>query len=136
MRRRLLERVLDGPGSRGLGGESFDTIKDSVVDSLRRIFGTVHDDASTDAGFGLPDVGGLSRSMPHATEQMREAIVAAIERYEPRLCNVKVLPVPDPQGRILRFDIVARMKTDEGGAGPAFKAATRLQTSGHLVVEE
>ena len=136
MRRRLLERVLDGPGARGLGGESFESIRDSIVISLRRIFGTVHDDASTDGSYGLPDVGGLSRSMPGATEQMREAIVAAIERYEPRLCHVRVLPVPDQQGRTLRFDIVAKLKADDGGPGRAFKAATRLQTSGHLVVEE
>jgi len=136
MRRRLLERVLDGSGTRGLGGESVEAIDHSILQSLRRIFGSVYGDASTDPYYGLPDVGGLSRSMPASTEQMREAIVAAIERYEPRLCNVRVLPVPDQQGRILRFEIVARRKTDAGDAGQAFKVATRLETSGHLVVED
>jgi len=136
MRRRLLERVLDGSDGRGSGSESLETIDRSILDSLRRIFRTVHGDASTDPNYGLPDVGGLSRSMPAATEQMREAIVAAVERYEPRLCSVRVLPVPDEQGRILRFDIVANRKTNEGGTGRPFKIATRLQSSGHLVVEE
>ena len=136
MRRRLLERVLDGSGARGLGGESVEAIDQSILESLRRIFGSVYGDASTDPCYGLPDVGGLSRSMPAATEQMRESIVTAIERYEPRLCNVRVLPVPDQQGRILRFEIVARRRTDLGDVGQPFKVATRLETSGHLVVED
>ena len=113
-----------------------DPFERSLVDSLRRIFRTVHGDASIDSNYGLPDVGGLSRSMPAATEQMREAIVAAVERYEPRLCSVRVLPVPDQQGLVLRFEIVARWKTNQGGAGLPFKVATRLQSSGHLVVDD
>jgi type VI secretion system protein len=146
MRRRLLERVLDeadgsesgrrGPEGRRPRGEIMDSLERSVVGSLRRIFRTVHGDASIDSDYGLPDVGGLSRSMPAATEQMREAIVAAVERYEPRLCSVRVLPVPDEQGLVLRFEIVAQWKTNEGGAGQTFKVATRLQSSGHLVVDE
>jgi hypothetical protein len=50
------------------------------------------------------------------------------------LTAVRVLPVPDAQGRILRFDIIAERRDDEDDGG-AFSVATRLETSGHLVVE-
>ena len=135
VRRRLLERVLDA--SRDGGGpirDSREAVRRSILDSLRRIFRTVQGDASTDPLYGLPDVGGISRNLPEATEQMREAIVRAVEHYEPRLQAVRVLPVPDAQGRILRFDIMAQLRDDEDDGG-AFSVATRLETSGHLVVE-
>jgi len=136
MRRRLLERVLDDRG--GAGSENLDAVRTSVLESLRRIFRAGHGDASTDALYGLPDVGAICRDLPQATEQLRDAIEKAIERYEPRLRRgrLRVLSRPDADGRVLRFDIVAELNEDESGVDRRFTAATRLSASGHLFIEE
>jgi type VI secretion system protein len=133
MRRRLLERVLDDRF--GVGVEDTDSVRRSVLESLRRIFRTGQGDASIDLHYGLPDVGAICRNLPEAAEQMREAIAQAIERYEPRLRRVRVVPRPDAGGRVLHYDIVAELSEGEPRADRRFKATTRLEASGHLVVE-
>jgi type VI secretion system protein len=134
MRRSLFERALDG--QLGVRVEDDDLVRQSIVASLRRLFGTFQGDASIDPGYGLPDIIGICRNLPEATEQMRVAIVTAIQKYEPRLRRVRVTPKPDADGRILRFEIRAELNHDAAVADHPFRAATRLQTSGHLVVEE
>lgn len=137
LRRRLLERVLDEGGDGPLHrGDRPEVIQKSILESLRRIFNSGQGDASIDPRYGLPDVRGIVRNLPEASEDMRQAIVDAIERYEPRLRRVKVIDVSNPDSRVLRFDIVAELSDGPPGGGGRVKFATRLETSGRLAVEE
>lgn len=136
LRRRLLERVLDAdldPSAQRNGRP--EDIQTSILESLRRIFNSGQGDASTDPLYGLPDVRGVVRNLPEASEDMRQAILHAVERYEPRLRRVKVIEISDPGSRFLRFDIVAELNDGSPPGTDRVKFATRLDTSGRLAVE-
>src|SRR5262245_20003201 len=106
LRRRLLERVLeDGTAAGRLSAADPDAVLTSIIESLRRILNSGWDDASTDGRYGLPDLRGLVRNMPQSVDGMKEAIKAAIERYEPRLRRVRVKRVEDADAPWIRFEI-------------------------------
>ena len=63
----------------------------SVMDHLNRMFNTREGSVAHLKGYGLPDVSDIYRRMPDGIEELRQAIRRTVERYEPRLENVRVV---------------------------------------------
>src|SRR5690242_10983402 len=65
--------------------------------------------------YGLPDITSLSFSNPKDRTRLLRSLEATIRTFEPRLANVKVLPVDNPEGglrQVLRFQVEGLMKMD------------------------
>lgn len=64
----------------------------SIIDHLSRLFNTRTGCLSHMPDYGLPDISELYRRMPEGVDELRAAIKKTVEKYEPRLKNVKVVP--------------------------------------------
>lgn len=85
----------------------------SVMDHLNRLFNTRQGTVSHLKDYGLPDVSELYRRMPDGVEELREAITTTVQRYEPRLTNVRVINRgTDARDHTLGFVITAKLKND------------------------
>jgi type VI secretion system lysozyme-like protein len=62
----------------------------SIKDNLTRIFNTREGLLPHLKCCGLPDITEIYRSMPHGVKRLEEAVIAALEKNEPRLHNVTV----------------------------------------------
>lgn len=64
--------------------------------------------------YGIPDCVGINTGSREQQESLRRMIAQAIERFEPRLTNVRVTVADtnDPADRALRFRIDAMLKVD------------------------
>lgn len=64
--------------------------------------------------YGLPDIANTDLSGRQAQARLCEAIEQAVARFEPRLKDVKVVPVAaaDPKQRSVKFRIEARLALD------------------------
>jgi len=64
----------------------------SLMDHLNRMFNTREGSITHLQDYGLPDISEIYRKMPHGIEELQEAIKRSVEKYEPRMHRVKVLP--------------------------------------------
>jgi type VI secretion system lysozyme-like protein len=62
----------------------------SIKDNLARIFNTREGLLPHLKGLGLPDITEIYRTMPHGIARLEEAILATVEKNEPRLQRVTV----------------------------------------------
>lgn len=62
----------------------------SITDNLTRLFNAREGIIPHLTGYGLPDISELYRQMPSGAETLRGAIKQTVEKYEPRLKNVRV----------------------------------------------
>jgi type VI secretion system protein len=89
--------------------------------------------AASAMDYGLPDLTDVLHTFPEAIDICRRSIRQSIERYEPRLKNVIVDSVADPDDPFhLRFEIRAQLVTDQQAAPVAFH--TTLDASGQARV--
>lgn len=93
----------------------------SIMDHLNRMFNTREGSLFHLKDYGLPDISEIYRKMPHGIEELQEAIKRAVEKYEPRLQNVKVFP-KDSEGD--KFKLVFIISAELKGGG-----AVRFQTT-------
>jgi type VI secretion system protein len=84
--------------------------------------------------YGLPSVSEMVHSFPDATSAIADALVRTIEKYEPRLTNVRVrhLP-PDPSSLVIRFEISAVVRGT--GADTPLRFKTSIDASRRVTVE-
>jgi type VI secretion system protein len=58
--------------------------------------------------YGLPDISELVHSFPDAADSLAKALVRTIEAYEPRLTQVRVVPLPMQANEwVVRFEVTA-----------------------------
>jgi type VI secretion system protein len=69
----------------------------SIMDHLNRMFNTRKGSIPHLVDYGLPDISEIYRKMPDGIEELKEAIKRTVERYEPRLKNVRVVRREDSQ---------------------------------------
>ena len=62
----------------------------SIMDNLTRIFNTRRGSLFHLEDYGLPDISELYRKLPEGLEELRIAIRKTVEKFEPRLKNVRV----------------------------------------------
>jgi type VI secretion system protein len=86
----------------------------SIMDHLNRLFNTREGSLPHLKDYGLPDISDIYRKMPHGIEELQKAIKRTIERYEPRLHKIKVVPKEtDPKEFRLVFILTGELR--EGG---------------------
>ncbi|MBU1701600.1 MAG: type VI secretion system baseplate subunit TssE [Candidatus Eisenbacteria bacterium] len=133
--RSLLDRVRDPDAgeARRIHGNTA-RLAESVLDNLRRLLNSRHGHALTQDDYGIPDLTEVIHNYPESIAGMRRAIRRAIEKYEPRLERVQIQHAPnDDDPFALRFEIKARLVTEEGNASVWFE--TRIDTSGEVQVK-
>jgi type VI secretion system protein len=83
--------------------------------------------------YGIPDVTEMLHSFPDAIGEMRKALKYTIEKYEPRLTNVRVNFIQGgEEDLICRFEIVAQLVNEEGPSRVKFE--TTLEVSRKISV--
>ena len=76
----------------------------SIKDNLTRIFNTREGLLPHLKDYGLPDISEIYRTMPHGIERLESAIKTTIEKFEPRLKNIKLMRLPQTQGKVLTIE--------------------------------
>jgi type VI secretion system protein len=134
--RTLLERLAnpDPPGQRH-PDINVSRLKRSVIAHLQRILNSRHDHAPAQPDYGIPDLNEFKFAYPDSITPMRQAIQASIEKYEPRLKDVKVTWVPDEDDPLnVRFEIAARLLTADDELPISF--ATSVGAASELEIDE
>jgi type VI secretion system protein len=106
------ERVVDVPEE--------EQLLHSVLGNLRRLFNARRGSLAHLPEYGLPDLSDVSPSSPQTIESLRVAIREAVERFEPRLQNVRITREAGPAIRRTSCFLSAQM-------GPT--ARVRFQTT-------
>lgn len=113
--RTLFERLTDPdpPGSRRLELD-LSRLKRSVLTHLQKMLNSRHGHAPAQPDYGIPDLNEFMFSFPESITPMKLALERSIEKYEPRLKNVKATWVPDQEDPLnIRFEISARLALDQ-----------------------
>ncbi len=106
MARGLLGRLASSSPSRAT-----DEVQ-SIIGNLRSILNTRLGDSPAASDFGVIDLADLYHDFPNATQFLQRSIRDTIQKYEPRLTNVRVRPAPSDNPLKLVFDISARLAND------------------------
>ena len=86
----------------------------SLMDHLNRMFNTREGSLTHLKDYGLPDISEIYRKMPHGIAELQEAIKRAVEKYEPRMQRVKVLP-KDAEGDKFKLMFIISGELKGGG---------------------
>ena len=114
--RTLFERLTDPdlPGSQRLELD-VSRLKRSVLLHLQKMLNSRHGHAPAQPDYGVPDLNEFMFSFPESITTMKQAIERSIEKYEPRLKNVKATWVADEENPLnIRFEISARLALEKG----------------------
>ncbi len=131
--RTLLERLEhpDHPSERELV-ESEDHLIESIQANLQRVINARRGFAPVAPDYGLSDLSdltGFGSSIPRVEEEIRKLV----ERYEPRLTNVKVRFLARQEQRfILQFDITGQMSLGSKNRPALFRSI--VEPSGEMTV--
>lgn len=108
---RLEEATDDGSSLQERG--SIDRFQASVLDNLRRILNARQGCCETRSDFGMPDLNDVIGQGADAILVVARAVKQQIEMFEPRLGNVSVRFVADPDNPLqLDFQINATLQYD------------------------
>lgn len=126
LRSSLLDRlVLGGTSGRHGYGQGLREIKEGIRKDLEDLLNTrwraapwpenLTELETSLVNYGIPDFTGANLGSPDRQEEFRQVILETIERYEPRLRNVRVKLTKNPEAldRILRFRIEATLIIDQ-----------------------
>ena len=104
----LLER-LAAPVARHVDDDQAAVVR-SVIFNLRRVLNSREGSAGAQPDLGLPSPHELLQNWPISREAALTAVRRCVERYEPRLTEVVVRPVPySPGDTALSFQVSARL---------------------------
>jgi type VI secretion system protein ImpF len=143
----VLDRLIDpaSAGTEAQRGYTLNQMMEAVRKDLEELLNTRQtlDDAARSRervrnsilGYGLPDFTSVPVTTPQQRQEIAQALEATVVRYEPRLRDIRVVPL-DPEGgkqTMLRFRIEARL-TVEPGPEVAFDTVTE-QTGQYSVTQ-
>jgi type VI secretion system protein len=134
--RTLFERLAqpDPPGSRRLELD-IPLLKRSIIAHLQKMLNSRHGHAPAQPDYGIPDLNEFMFSFPESIGPMRQALERSIEKYEPRLKNVKATWVADEEHPLnIRFEISARLALETENV--SLKFATQAGTASGLDLME
>jgi len=94
----LLERIEAADDGRPVpaGRQDPSVLADSILTSLTRVLNSRGGCAETRVEYGLPDFNDYVNRLPDAVPAIGRAVKDQIESFEPRLSNVEVHHVDDP----------------------------------------
>ena len=103
-----------------------------IIAHLRSILNTRVGEAATVPDFGIEDLSDLTVLFPDAADTWANSIKATIEKYEPRLTNLRVRPKESDQALTVAFEISARLAMDENKKVVQFN--TNVDSTGHFEI--
>ena len=128
----LFER-LGGDADKRVGWSREMSAMASVAAHLAKMLSTRAGSVQTLSDYGLPDLNDMRLSRHDSLSQARLAIERFIEAYEPRLSNVRVIPLPRDNDQLrLSFQIEGLLEVE--GFKRQVSFAARLDGSGHVTV--
>ena len=133
--RSILERVRrrEAPSER-TALEDTNALVTSVLANLKRILNAREGHAPAQHDYGVPAPSEILYSFPVAIDMMQQHLRSCIETYEPRLHQVEVIHVENPDDPLdLLFQVQAELASSEGSTMVTF--LTHMDSSGHLVLE-
>jgi type VI secretion system protein len=86
----------------------------SVMDNLNRLFNTRQGVLGHLVDFGIPDISEIYRKMPRGVEELQQAMVRTVARYEPRLKKVKIIR-RDTDPKEFKMVFILSAELTEGG---------------------
>jgi type VI secretion system protein len=90
-------------------------VTEAVLAHLRQLLNSRQGLAPACMDYGMPDLCDLVYTFPQAASDLRKAIKASLEKYEPRLRRVVVSQAENTEEPLtLRFEIRAELATEEG----------------------
>lgn len=93
----------------------------SIQDHLYRLLNARHGAIAHLPDYGLPDITQLYGDLPYAVDIIQTAITLCIQKYEPRLTNVKIVSMQDESvNAVLIFEIRATLLCGEQAAFHAY----------------
>lgn len=82
----------------------------SIMSNLNRLFNTRRGSIAHLPDYGLPDISEIYQDIPDSIAKLQNAIVDAVQHYEPRLRRVRVLPQDtEPHAMRLEFLLSAEL---------------------------
>jgi type VI secretion system protein len=132
--RTVLERLSDPRANEPLTiQENTDQLAESVLRHLSNMLNTRHGHTLTLPDYGLPDLVDLFHAFPEAIGLMQKAIRDTIEKYEPRLRNVRINLAESEEDMLnLHFEVTAELVTAQERASVLFE--TSIDTAGQVRV--
>jgi type VI secretion system protein len=132
--RSILERLADPTPEAARTTRSNETqIISSILEHLRKMLNTRRGNAPVAPDYGIPDMSDLVHSFPESIRLMEQAIRTTIEKYESRLCNVRVRYVDSEDDLLsLHFHVTAVLSPASSHKSVSFK--TKIGSSGQVVV--
>lgn len=128
----LFER-LGGQAGQRAGWDREVALTASVAAHLAKMLSTRAGSVQTLPDYGLPDLNDMRLSLHDSLQQARAAIERFIEAYEPRLSQVRVVPLPrDHDPLTLAFAIEGLLELD--GIRRPIRFSARLDGSGQVQV--
>lgn len=123
-RRGLLARLSSG-------GQRIGELE-SIVTHLQELLNTRIGESLSAPDFGIVDFADVVHNFPEATQVLQQSIRATILKYEPRLRNVSVHPVPSNDTLMIAFEVSARLAS--GAQRGVFRVRTELTSTGKIQV--
>lgn len=115
--RTLLQRLMDDdPPTPGRPFDSSIAVQ-SIIEYMQILMNTREGSVAARPDFGLPDFNDMVASFPDAVPAIARAIKKQIDEFEPRLRNVVVRHVPDPDRPLtLTYRIRAELAVSDSDA--------------------
>ena len=105
----------------------------NVLDHLRRLLNSRQGHAAAQMGYGIPDPSEVLHAYNDAISTMAKAIKASIEKYEPRLTDVQVRHIANPDDVMtLRYQILGQLAKTKERVPVVFD--TQVDPSGRIKV--
>ena len=134
--RSLLERLSkEWIGPSRTASEDIAALRSSIARNLQRIFSSRQGTAPAQMDFGVPDPTQIAAAYPDSIADMQGAIRACIEKYEPRLKDVKVSVVEDNEDILtLQYQVTGKLTTSKERVSISFD--THVDSTGHIEIHE
>ncbi len=129
--RSILERLADPrPEAPRTTQQNERQVVASVLEHLGKMLNTRRGNAPVASDYGIPDIVDLVHSFPEAIRIMEQAIRSTIEKYEPRLTEVRVRhSAAEDEVFSLHFEVTAVL-----GSGSPVWFETKVDSSGEVRV--
>lgn len=95
-------------------GVDLGTVSNSIRDHLGRLLNARQGNLRHLPDYGLPDITQIYHGLPYSVDELVASIRDGILRYEPRLCQVEVNPLPRARGdAILRLEVIGTLHSGD-----------------------
>lgn len=133
--RSILERLADPrPDAERTTRQDDTKLVSSVLQHLGKMLNTRRGNAPIAPDYGIPDLADMVHSFPESIRIMEQAIRTTIEKYEPRLANIRVKHMGmEDEIFALHFEVTAQLSSP-GSNKKSVWFETKVANNGEVTV--